>query len=135
MTTPDDTRRVLLGLGAGAALAALPIGASAQQRLRAPAERQMLSAAAYGAAGDGAADDTAALQAALDAAFAPGGPGFLLLPPGNYKVTRTLRISPPEGQRGDITRHHGIVAHGARLISSIANGGNVLEFICRSTVR
>jgi hypothetical protein len=133
--TPDDTRRALLGLGAGAALAALPIAASAQQRLRAPAERQMLSAAAYGAAGDGTADDTSALQAALDAAFAPGGPGFLLVPPGTYKVTRTLRVSPPEGQRGDITRHHGIMAHGARLLSVIADGGNVLEFICRSTVR
>jgi hypothetical protein len=135
MTTPNDTRRTLLGLGAGAALAALPIAASAQQRLRAPAERQMLSAAAYGAAGDGTADDTAALQAALDAAFAPGGPGFLLLPPGTYKVSRTLRIAPPEGQRGDVTRHHGIMAHGARLQSVIADGGNVLEFICRSTVR
>ena len=53
MTSPDDTRRALLGLGAGAALAALPIAASAQQRLRAPAERLMLSAAAYGAVGDG----------------------------------------------------------------------------------
>jgi hypothetical protein len=134
MTTPDDTRRALLGLAAGAALAALPIAASAQ-RLRAPAERQMLSAAAYGAVGDGAADDTAALQAALDAAFAPGGPGFLLVPPGTYKVSRTLRITPPEGQRGDITRHHGIMAHGARLQSVIADGGNVLEFLCRSTVR
>jgi len=40
MTAPDDTRRVLLRLCAGAALAALPIGAAAQQRLRAPAERQ-----------------------------------------------------------------------------------------------
>jgi hypothetical protein len=135
MTSPDDTRRALLGLGAGAALAALPIAASAQQRLRPPVERLMLSAAAYGAVGDGTADDTAALQAALDAAFAPGGPGFLLVPPGTYKVSRTLRITPPEGPRGDITRHHGITAHGARLQSVISDGGNVLEFICRSTVR
>jgi hypothetical protein len=111
------------------------MAASAQQRLRAPADRQMLSATPYGAVGDGSANDTSALQAALDAAFAPGGPGFLLLPPGTYKVTRALRVAPPEGQRGDITRHHGIVAHGARLQSAIADGGNVLEFICRSTVR
>jgi hypothetical protein len=135
MTPPDDSRRILLGLGAGAALMALPINASGQQRQRAPTERQMLSAAAFGAVGDGTADDTAALQAALDAAFAPGGPGFLSLPPGNYKVTRTLRIAPPEGERGNMTRHHGIMAHGARLQSAIANGGNVLELICRSTWR
>jgi hypothetical protein len=134
MTTEDGSRRTLLGLGVGA-FALLPMAASAQQCLRPPADRQMLSAAAYGAVGDGSADDTAALQAALDAAFTPGGPGFLQLPPGTYKVTRTLRIAPPEGQRGDITRHHGIVEHGARLQSAIDDDGNVLEFICRSTVR
>jgi hypothetical protein len=134
--TPEETRRALLGLGAGAALAALPAAAVlAQQKAGAPAGRRMLSAADYGARGDGAADDTAALQAALDAAFAPGGPGFVLIPPGTYRVTRTLRISPPEGARGDITRHHGILAHGARLQSAIAGGGNVLEIRCQSTVR
>ncbi len=96
--------------------------------------RDMLSAAGFGARGDGSSDDTAALQASLDAAFAPGGPGFLLIPPGTYRVTRTLRVAPPAGQTGDITRHHGILAHGARLHSAIA-GGNVLEFICNSTER
>jgi hypothetical protein len=133
--TPDDTRRALLGLGAGAALIGLAPAVQAQQKARAPAERQMLSAASFGARGDNTADDTAALQSALDAAFAPGGPGFLSIPPGIYKVTKTLRVSPPEGERGDITRHHGIVAHGARLQSAIEDGGNVLEFICRSTDR
>jgi hypothetical protein len=136
----EEARRALLGLGigAGAALAALPAAVLAQQKAAAPspsAGRQMLSAAAYGARGDNAADDTVALQAALDAAFAPGGPGFVLIPPGTYKVTRTLRISPPEGHRGDLTRHHGILAHGARLQSAIADGGNVLEVRCRSTER
>jgi hypothetical protein len=131
----DDTRRLLLGLGAGAALAALPASARAQQQPSAPAGRSMLSAAAFGARGDNASDDTAALQSALDAAFASNGPGFLLIPPGTYKVTRTLRIAPPGGERSDITRHHGIVAHGARLQSTIADGGNVLEVLCRSTVR
>ena len=131
----DDTRRALLGLGAGAALIGLTPSVQAQQKLRTPAERQMLSAASFGAKGDNTADDTAALQAALNAAFAPDGPGFLSVPPGTYKVTKTLRVSPPEGERGDITRHHGIVAHGARLRSEIGDGGNVLEFICRSTER
>lgn len=133
---PHDTRRGLLTLGAGAALAALPITAATQQKLRPPESGgQMLSAAAFGAQGDGVADDSGALQAALDAAFAPNGPGFLAIPPGIYKVTRTLRISPPAGQLGDITRHHGIVAHGARLHSQISDGGNVLEYICSSTAR
>ena len=135
--TPDDTRRALIGVGAGAAavLATLPFAARTQpQKLQtSAADPQMLSAAQFGAKGDNAGDDTAALQAALDAAFRPGGPGFLTIPPGTYKVSRTLRIAPAEGQPGDITRHHGITAHGARLHSVIADGGNVLEIICRST--
>jgi hypothetical protein len=132
--TTNDTRRLLLGLGAGAALASLPLRAQAQPKAVA-ASRQMLSAASFGARGDGTTDDTAALQAALDAAFSPGGPFFLEIPPGTYKVTRTLHISPPEGTNGDITRHHGIIAHGARLQSEIQGGGNVLQVICRSTIR
>ncbi len=128
-------RRALLGFGAGAALLAAPV-ALAQSHARAPtAPRQMMSAASFGARGDGASDDSAALQAALDAAFSPEGPGFLQLPPGIYRVGRTLRIAPPAGDRGNLTRRHGIIASGARLQSSIADGSNVLEFIGRSTQR
>ena len=95
----------------------------------------MLSAAGFGVRGDGIADDTAALQAALDAAFAADGPGFLTIPPGTYKVTRTLRIGAAQGETHDLTRHHGILAHGARIHSAIEDGGNVLQLICRSTQR
>jgi hypothetical protein len=132
--TADDTRRKLLAVGAGAAIAGLAWGTSANSQTR-TAPRQMLSAGNYGAKGDGVSDDTAALQAALDAAFAPGGPGFLEIPPGTYRISRTLFIHPPEGQPGDITHHHGIMAHGARLVSSITEGGNVLELVVRSTIR
>jgi len=131
----EGSRRLMLGLGAGAAaLATLRSGDAVAQKPKA-AERTMLSAIAFGAKGDGATDDTAALQAALDAAFAADGPGFLTIPPGTYRVTRTLRIAPKEGEAGDITRHHGIVAHGARLNSAITDGGNVLQVNCRSTMR
>jgi hypothetical protein len=136
MMKPEDRRRALLGLGAGVAVGAVHAMARAQQRPQGPpAARQMLSAAAYGARGDGMTDDTAALQAALDAALAPDGPGFLLIPPGTYKVSNTLRIAPPQGARGDMGRHHGILAHGARIDSTITGGRNVIEVICRSTVR
>lgn len=43
----------------------------------------------FGAVGDGMADDTAALQAAIDA-----GPGEVLIPEGTYLLTRALRLRP-----------------------------------------
>lgn len=47
---------------------------------------------AFGAVGDGAADDTAALQRGLDQLSA-GGPPVLYIPSGTYRITRTLNIS------------------------------------------
>lgn len=136
MIPPGASRRGLLGAGAGLALAALPAVAAAQEVPRQrPDERQMLSAASFGTRGDGVADDSAALQAALDAAFAPNGPGFLAIPPGTYRVTKSLRVATPEGQKGDITHRHGIIAHGARLLSAIMDGSNVFEFVSHATVR
>ncbi len=46
---------------------------------------------AYGAIGDGRADDTAALQRALDDAGVKGRPDVVYLPAGAYRITRTLR--------------------------------------------
>jgi hypothetical protein len=133
---PPDARRRGLMAGAGMALAALPAIAAAQQASSPKPDRSnMLSAAQFGARGDGATDDSAALQAALDAAFAPNGPGFLAIPQGTYKVTKTLRVATPVGQKGDVGHRHGIIGHGARLVSAIADGGNVLEYVSNATVR
>lgn len=46
----------------------------------------------YGAKGDGANDDTSAIQAAISAAQAVGG-GIIFFPDGTYKITGTLLIS------------------------------------------
>jgi parallel beta-helix repeat protein len=46
---------------------------------------------AYGAAGNGSTDDTAAIQDALDAADSAGG-GVVLLPKGTYRITSALDI-------------------------------------------
>ena len=122
-------RRGFFLAGAAAALAARPAPASA-----APPPARTLSAASFGAVGNGIADDTAALQAALDASLKQGGT-MLVIPPGTYRVTRTLRLVPDRGSSGDIGRHNGILAHGARLLSMIGNGANVLEVKSRATVR
>jgi Pectate lyase superfamily protein len=47
----------------------------------------------FGAKGDGVADDTAALQSALSALGTPGHSPVLYVPPGVYRVTRTVDLS------------------------------------------
>ncbi|NLV74166.1 MAG: hypothetical protein GXY52_05735 [Chloroflexi bacterium] len=49
-----------------------------------------LDARQFGVRGDGVTDDSLALQGALDAASALG--GIVALPPGQYRITRSLRI-------------------------------------------
>src|SRR5262245_38724110 len=46
----------------------------------------------FGAVGDGFADDTDALQAALDTIRSPTGPPVLFLPAGTYRITRCLDL-------------------------------------------
>lgn len=116
----------IAGLTAGGILAAGPTPVRAQ-----PTGRRQLRADDFGAKGDGVSDDTQALQRALDAAFADEGGNFLFIPPGTYRVSRTMRISP----KAHVTRANGIIAHGACLQSTISNGGNVLEIVARSTFR
>ncbi len=57
---------------------------------------RVFQAGDFGAVGDGKSDDTAALQAALDAAAGAGG-GCVRLPSGRYRVTRTLTVKSSEG--------------------------------------
>ena len=58
----------------------------------------------YHAVGDGATDDTAAIQAALLAA--PGG-GTVYFPEGTYKITSTLNFSGKGGRFGVVLMGHG----------------------------
>ena len=53
----------------------------------------------YGAKGDGYANDTAAIQAAIDAASAAGG-GTVFFPKGKYNVTTTLKAKPSVNLKG-----------------------------------
>ena len=58
-------------------MAALPALATAQPAAPSrPQGQESLTATAFGARGNGKADDAPALQAALDAALAPSGPGL-----------------------------------------------------------
>jgi hypothetical protein len=57
---------------------------------RAQAQGEMLNVKDYGAIGDGGADDTKALQAAFDAQRQPPYK-TVYFPPGNYRITDTVR--------------------------------------------
>src|SRR5206468_3755131 len=72
-------------LAAGAALSA---GASAPSA--AAAGTPVFDVRGHGAVGDGAADDTRAIQATIDAT--PSGAGVVSFPPGVYRITAPLNV-------------------------------------------
>src|SRR5207247_1915475 len=72
-------------LAAGAALSA---GASAPSA--AAAGTPVFDVRGHGAVGDGAADDTRAIQASIDAT--PSGAGVVSFPPGVYRITAPLNV-------------------------------------------
>src|SRR4051812_11827641 len=88
-------RRALLpfGLAGLVALAAPPLTALASTSVfeTAPAEPR---AVVVKGQSDGRADDTDAIQRALDQAADRGGGGVVFLPSGRYRISRTLFVWP-----------------------------------------
>ena len=68
------------------AIAYVPSGTGATATSVQAKLRQTVSVKDFGAVGDGSVNDTAAIQAAIDAVFAAGG-GTVLVPTGTYAVT------------------------------------------------
>ncbi|MFZ1013700.1 MAG: glycosyl hydrolase family 28-related protein [Terracidiphilus sp.] len=90
---PLMNRKLLLALGAFC-LAVPSFAASVfTTRLDDP-KAVYLDAATFGARGDGTADDSAALQAAIDKAVGPGREGIVFVPSGRYRLTRTVYVWP-----------------------------------------
>jgi len=73
----------------------------------------------FAAAGDGKADDTAAVQRCIDAARAHGRRAIAYLPTGRYVVKKTLRISGSDYTVGGSGFHTRLIWRGAR-------GGTIL---------
>lgn len=70
----------------------VPAGTGATQRTVQAKLRDVVSVKDFGAVGDGVANDTAAVQAAITAVQATSG-GSVYFPTGNYKITSSLLIT------------------------------------------
>lgn len=81
----------------GATALVVPHGAHAAGPSVFPVAPDEPGAVTVQARGDGKADDTAAIQQALDTAHAAAGHGIVFLPAGTYRITRSLVV--PAGVR------------------------------------
>jgi hypothetical protein len=89
-----------------------------------------LSVRAYGAVGDGVVDDTAACQAAIDAAqdnSTRGGAGAMMgravyFPSGTYLIKRTLTIANTHGKSGGRLNAHSVSNSGRRPVRLFGDG-------------
>jgi len=93
-------------------------GTDAKPRTYLSKLKDVVSVKDFGAVGDGVADDTAAIQAALTAAM--GKP--VLLPKGKYKITSTLKLVPPAGLFEIAPRLIGEGMHSSIIDTHVANG-------------
>jgi hypothetical protein len=84
-----------LNLGYGTQLVTMPAGGSALGRkIGLHTFTRVYNVRDFGAQGDGLADDTTAIQAAIDQAGLDGDAyGCVFFPPGSYKVTGTIRYA------------------------------------------
>jgi hypothetical protein len=77
-----------------------------------------INVSAYGATGDGTTDDTAAIQAALDAAYTRGG-GVVVIPPGGTFCVSTFLV----------VRDNTVISAYGATIKSIGNTGLLRNFL------
>ena len=89
-TPVDSALQGLLAAADGATRITFTV-AGGVPRLLSDVLAERVSVKSYGAKGDGATDDTAAIQVALDIVRIAGG-GSVYVPPGVYLVTHSLRI-------------------------------------------
>lgn len=85
----------------------LPAGSGAVPRTAQAKMRDIVSVKDFGAVGDGVTDDTAAIQAALNAVVSGQ---VLLFPPGTYKTSMTLFLS----QKSNVI----LMCYGAKIVNS-----------------
>lgn len=125
-------RDILAGWG-GLALLAGARSSAASVTIDGPVKT--VTATDFGAVGDGIADDTEAIRRTIDAALTSKDVHVAVIPPGRYRITRSIRIETAGRPEGNITHQTGIHGVGATLISDISDGSPVLEILCQATLR
>mgnify|MGYP000170991162 CR=1 FL=1 len=129
-----NRRNMIAGIaGGGAGLAFLSAARPAQAASATAAPT--VSAADFGAVGDGVADDTDALQRTFEAALDGDAATVVSIPPGRYRVTRPIEVVSAAKPDGDITHRAGILAQGARILSEIAEDKPVIRIESRAVIR
>ena len=138
VSSASRRRQLLMGglaLGSMAALGGGPAGAvSSEDR-----SRQPVNVRDFGAVGDGSADDTKALQSAIDHAFATG--ANCHLPGGTYRITDTIVVGATV-RRGNNRAGWRLFGDGGKSDAGSGLGGTLirlqgtgLEAILRSAAR
>lgn len=129
----DATGTPIAGeLLAGPAGSFLAAGAGAVPRSYLERGREHLSVKDFGAAGDGVADETAALQAALAALPAAG--GRLYLPAGRYRVSAPLVLDKPGVVFGDGPASVIVTAAAGDLLTVAAANAQVRDLAFAASV-
>lgn len=122
----NESRREFLfyGAGAGVLAAAFPMLRQAQGPGAAAAYPGVFDVRAYGARGDGVADDTASIQRALDDAarlggavfIAPASPGYRIAS-GPLKISAPLTVFGTSPVAGEVPRARHVHARGSILLN------------------
>lgn len=114
-------RRLILRFAILLAIAALPAVSMAADR--SPPSARTVSVADFGATGNGQQDDAPAIQKALDS-----GAAVVLIPPGSYRIGRTLRIGSDTTLKADpravLRLADGAGSHVSAFLLSNRNPGN-----------
>lgn len=92
----------------------------------------IVSVTQYGARGDGVTDDTAAIQAAIDAAFAAGG-GNVWIPEGTYCVSSSIALKSNVGIIGEQNAST-LYATGSASITGLLGATTTYIFVATSTL-
>src|SRR5258708_31369066 len=116
-------------LAAGSALAAAGVAGSGPSASALTTTKTQPTIFDFGAKGDGITDDSAAFNAALNAAATKG--QVIVVPSFTYAIANPIKFS----STTNVGQPWGLAGQGATLLSKITNGSDVMSLTSNNTVR